>query len=148
LADPTQYLRLQLGKSSYLLPSTMAFTIEKREQLIVNTSDEGNVAAWQSVRSVRLPAYCLDGQLRVTRQSNWQRAIFLEASPHAIGLVVDEVQLLPRAETAIVPFTPPGLPPTRQGHLFSGASVMGHRIVLVLDPKAFVAYLQNLGDGT
>ncbi|MBI3571416.1 MAG: chemotaxis protein CheW [Gammaproteobacteria bacterium] len=147
MADPNQYLRLQLGEASYLLPSASGFTIEQREHLITNKSPEGNVAAWQSVRSARLPAYCLDGMLRVTRHHDWHRAVFLDAVPHAVGLVVDEVQLLPRSETVVSPFTPLGLPPTRLGHLFSGAWVTGNRIMLVLDPEAFVAYLQSLGDG-
>lgn len=146
MADSNQYLRLQLGETSYLLPSESGFTIEQREHLITNKSPEGNVAAWQSVRSARLPAYCLDGMLRVTRHHDWHRAVFLDAMPHAVGLVVDEVHLLPRSETVISPFTPFGLPPTRRGHLFSGAWVTGNRIILVLDPGAFVAYLQSLGD--
>ncbi len=146
MADPNQYLRLQLGKTSYLLPSASGFTIEQREHLTINKSPEGNVAAWQSVRSARLPAYCLDGMLRVTRHHDWQRAVFLDATPHAVGLVVDEVQLLPRSETTVSLFAPLGLPPTRLGHLFSGASVNGNRIMLVFEPQAFIAYLQSLGD--
>ena len=146
MADPNQYLRLQLGETSYLLPSASGFTIEQREHLIVNKSPEGNVAAWQSLRSKRLPAYCLDSMLRVMRHNNWQRAVFLDAAPHAVGLVVDEVQLLPRSETTVSPFTPLGLAPTRMGHLFAGAWVTGNRVMLVFDPKAFVAYLQSLGD--
>lgn len=146
MADPNQFLRVQLGGTSYLLPSASGFTIEQRENLITNKSPEGNVVAWQSVRSTRLPAYCLDGMLRVTRHQHWHRAVFLDAVPHAVGLVVDEVQLLPRAETVVSPFTPLGLAPTRLGHLFSGAWVTGNRIMLVFDPNAFVAYLQSLGD--
>ena len=146
MADPNQYLRLQLGETSYLLPSAAGFTIEQRENLIANKSSEGKVAAWQAVRSARLPAYCLDGRLQVTRHHDWHRAVFLDAAPHAVGLVVDEVQLLPRSETTVSPFLPLGLAPTRVGHLFSGAWVTGNRIVLVLDPKAFVAYLQSLGE--
>jgi hypothetical protein len=80
------------------------------------------------------------------RHNNWQRAVFLDAAPHAVGLVVDEVQLLPRSETVVSPFTPLGLAPTRMGHLFAGAWVTGNRVMLVFDPKAFVAYLQSLGD--
>ena len=146
MADPNQYLRLQLGETSYLLPSASGFTIEQREHLVISKSSEGNVAAWQSLRSQKLPAYCLDGMLRVARHDDWHRAVFLEATPHAVGLVVNEVQLVPRSETVVSPFTPLGLAPTRQGHLFSGAWVTGNRIVLVFDPKAFVAYLQSLGE--
>lgn len=146
MTDSNQYLRLQLGDTSFLLPSGSGFTIEQRENLITNKSPEGNVAAWRVVQATRLPAYCLDATLRVTRHHLWHRAVFLDAVPQAVGLAVDEVQLLPRAETVISPFMPPGLPPTRLGHLFSGAWVTGHRAMLVFEPKALAAYLQSLGE--
>jgi hypothetical protein len=146
MADANQFLRLQIEGVSYLLPSGSGYTIEQRENLIPNKSPEGNVAAWQSLRSSRLPAYCLDAMLRVTRRHNWNRAVFLEAMPHAVGLAVDEIQLLPRADTVITSFTPLGNIPTRHGHLFSGAWVKGSRLMLVFDPKAIISYLQNLGD--
>jgi len=146
LADPNQYLRMQLDGVSYLLPSVAGFTIEQRENLVTNKSPDGNVVAWRSVRSTRLPAYCLDANLRVTRHQQWHRAVFLDAKPQAVGLVAVEVQLLPRAETVISPFMPLGLPPTRLGHLFSGAWISGHRAILVFEPKALIAYLQSLGE--
>lgn len=146
MADPNQFLRLQLGKVSYLLPSTAGFTIEQRESLVTNKSSEGNAIAWRNARGKRWPAYCLDSDLKLTRHQNWHRAVFLEAMPHAVGIVVDEVQLLPRAETTVSPFTPIGSPPTQQGHLFSGAWVTNNRVILVFEPKAFVAYLQTLED--
>lgn len=148
MADPNQYLRMQLGGASYLLPSTAGFTIEQRENLITNKSPEGNVVAWRSVRSSRFPAYCLDANLRVARHQQWHRAVFLDAKPQAVGLVADEVQLLPRAETVISPFTPLGLPPTHAGHLFSGAWVTGNRVILVFNPGALASYLQGLGEST
>lgn len=147
MADPNQYLRMQLDGVSYLLPSVAGFTIEQRENLVTNKSPDGNVAAWRSVRSTRLPAYCLDANLRVTRHQQWHRAVFLDAKPQAVGLVAVEVQLLPRAETVISPFTPLGLPPTRAGHLFSGAWVTGNRVILVFNPAALTSYLQSLGEG-
>lgn len=144
--DPNQFLRLQWGSTSYLLPSNSGYTIEPRDNLVANKSPEGNVAAWRSVHSTRLPAYCFDATLHVTRHHHWHRAVFLDAVPHAVGLVVDEAQLLPRAETTVSPFTPLGLAPTRLGHLFSGAWVTGNRAILVFNPKALVAYLQSLGE--
>jgi hypothetical protein len=146
VTDPNQYLRLQLDNTSFLLPSGSGFTIEPRESLTTNKSPEGNVAAWRVVQAARFPAYCLDASLRVTRQHLWHRAVFLDSLPPAVGLAVDEVQLLPRADTVITPFTPPGLAPTRLGHLFSGAWVTGHRAMLVFEPKALAAYLQSLGE--
>lgn len=146
MTDLDQYMRLQLGDTSFLLPRGSDFNIEQRENLITNKSPEGNVAAWRVMQNTRLPVYCLDAALRVTRQHLWHRAVFLDSLPQAVGLAVDEVQLLPHAETVISPFTPPGLPPTRLGHLFSGAWVTGHRAMLVFEPKALAAYLQSLGE--
>lgn len=146
MADPNQYLRLRLGNTSFVLPSGSGFNIEQRENMTVNESSDGNVAAWRTAHSTRLPAYRLDAMLRITRDDQWQRAVFLDATPHAVGLVVDEVQILSRAETVISPFTPPGLPPTRAGHLFSGAWVTDNHVALVFNPAALVAYLQSLGE--
>ena len=146
VGEHNQYLRLQLGSISYLLPGTSGYNIEQRDNLVINKSPEGNVAAWRTVRTARYPAYCLDATLRVTRHHHWYRAVFLEALPHAVGMVVDEVQLLPSAETTITPFIPLGLPPTHLGHLFSGAWVTGNQVMLVFEPKAFVSYLQSLGN--
>jgi chemotaxis protein histidine kinase CheA len=146
LADPNQYLRLRLGDASFVLPSGSGFNIEQRESMTVNESPDGNVVAWRMAHSTRLPAYCLDAMLRATRHRHWQRAVFLDAKPNAVGLVVDEVQMLPRAETVISPFTPLGLPPTRAGHLFTGAWVTDNRVALVFNPAALVAYLQSLGE--
>jgi hypothetical protein len=146
MADPNQYLRMQLGGVSYLLPSTAGFTIEQRDNLIVNKSPDGNVEAWRVVRAERIPAYCLDKNLRVARKLPWQRAVFLDARPQAVGVVAQEVQLLARAETVIAPFTPLGPPPTRAGHLFAGAWVTGNGVLLVFHPAALASYLHGLGE--
>lgn len=146
MTDQNQYLRLQLGNTGFLLPNVSGFNIEQRENLVPDKSPEGKVAAWRSVHSARHPAYCLDAMLRVSRHHHWRRAVFLDAAPHPVGLVVDEVQMLPRAETVISPFSPLGQPATRAGHLFSGAWVTGNRVLLVFDPAALAAYLQALGE--
>lgn len=146
MAESHQYLRLQLGQTNYLLPSTAGFSIEQRDSMVVNQSTRDRVAAWRAVRSERWPAYCLDADLKVVRRDDWLRAVFLEAKPVSLGMIVDEIQLLPRADMRIAPFIPLGAPPTRFGHLFSGTWVSGTRLTLVLEPKALVAYLQSLGD--
>jgi hypothetical protein len=146
MADTHQYLRLQLGKVNYLLPSTSSFSIEQRESMIPNPAPRERVAAWRTVRSGRWPAYCLDDELKVTRRDGWQRAVFLEARPVSLGIIVDEVQLLPRSDTEITPFIPLGAPPTRFGHLFSGAWITGKQVMLVFEARALVAYLQSIGD--
>ena len=146
MADPHQYLRLQLGKMNYLLPSTSSFSIEQRETMVPNPAPHERVAAWRTVRSGRWPAYCFDDELKVTRRDEWQRAVFLEAKPVSFGIIVDEVQLIPRGDTQISPFVPLGAPPTQFGHLFSGAWITGRQLMLVFEPRALVAYLQSIGD--
>jgi len=146
VAEASQFLQLRIAGAHFLLPSVASHTIEQREGLLVNQQAEGPVAAWRAVRTGRWPAYCLDAGLRTVRRDNWQRAVFLEASPGAVGVIVEDVHLLPRGDVQVTPFTPLGPPATRLGHLFSGAWVNGRRVTLVFEPGALIGYLQSLGD--
>lgn len=146
MTDSRQFLRLSVGGGHYLLPSTAGFTIEQRDNLQPNSSPTSHIAAWRIVRSSRWPAYAVDRDFQSIRRDDWQRAVFVEAMPHAIGIIVDDVHLLARAQAQVTPYTPLGAAPTRAGHLFSGAWVTENEIMLVLEPKAFVLYLQSLGD--
>jgi hypothetical protein len=146
MVDPKQYLRLSFGGGTYLLPSTSGYTIEQRENLMVNNSPASNVCAWRSVRGSRWPAFALDQDFQPTRRGDWERAVFIEALPHAFGVIVDDVHLLPRAQMQVSQFTPLGPAPTRAGHLFSGAWVTEDGVLLVFEPQVFVAYLQGLGE--
>jgi hypothetical protein len=146
VTGPQQYLRLQIGGVNYLLPGTQRYTVEQRDSLIPNHDADSHVSAWRSVRAVRWPAYCLDGNLRVRKRDDWQRAVFLEATPTAVGLIVDEVQLLARGDTAMAAFTPLGPAPTSAGQLFSGAWVSGRKVMLMFEPSALIAHLRSLGD--
>jgi hypothetical protein len=146
LAEPNQYLRLELGGIDYLLPSTAGFSIEQRESLIENSNQRSSVIAWREVRSARWPAYSLDGNLNLTRPDDWHRAVFLDAPPRAVGLIANEVQLLPRGRANVSPFVPLGPSTLRTGHLFAGVWIDDKRIVLVFDPARLVSYLLSLGD--
>src|SRR6266566_8508867 len=119
MADATQYLQLTFAGASYLLPSTAGFTIEQRENLTLNNARDGRVTAWRTTRKGRMPAYALDAAFRVVRRDDWQRAVFVEAMPQALGVIVDDVQLLPRNQAQVSPFTPLGPRPTPVGHVFS-----------------------------
>jgi len=72
--------------------------------------------------------------------------VFLEALPVAVGVIVDEVQMLSRGDTTMATFVPLGPAATRAGHLFSGAWVSGRKAILMFEPRALVSYLQSLGD--
>ena len=141
-----QYLRLVIGGSTFLLPSVMRYTIEQRDALTENTASQSPVAAWRTVRGTRWPAYSLGPDLTTRPAGDWHRAVFLEARPQNVGIIVDEVQLLPRGETEIAKFTPLGPAPTRFGHLFDGAWVSGRDVTLVFEPTALIGYLQSLGE--
>ncbi|MFQ5994763.1 MAG: hypothetical protein ACE5K1_06680 [Acidiferrobacterales bacterium] len=145
MKDSSQYLRLRLGGAHYLLTSSASLTIEQRQNLTLNSGETGNVGAWHSQGEVRWPAYPLDQDLRVTRQCEWESAIFLDARPQPVGLLVGNAQMLSEEEAEVTSFTPVGPAPTGAGHLFAGAWVRGSQVVLVLEPAALIAYLTSLG---
>lgn len=145
MVDNKQYLRIGLQGVDYLLPNSTSYAIEKREQLEINDRDT-LVAAWQVTPSGRIPAYSLDADLNPVARHAWQRAVFLQAGGQTLGLVADELQLLPRDEVRVEPFMPLGPAPTASGHLFGGAWVRAGQLpVLVLEPRALAAYLMHLG---
>ena len=139
-----QYARVQLHGANYLLPSTVGLVIEQRDALQPNT-EGGNATAWRTRHETRWPAYSLDAAFKLTQRKQWQRALFLDAGADSVGVIVDEVQMLARADIQISPFTPLGPAPTRYGHLFNGAWVEGRAATLVIDPKTFMAYLHGFG---
>lgn len=147
MADTNQYLRLTIGNTYYLLPSSIRYSIEPRDGLTANDSSTSPVAAWRVFRNGRWPAYALDANLRPARPpADWQRALYLESSPgHTIGLIVSDAHLLSRGEVQAVVFTPPGPPPTPAGHLFTHAWVNENRVTLVIEPRTLIAYLNGLG---
>ncbi|MHB8346656.1 MAG: hypothetical protein ACYDHM_05585 [Acidiferrobacterales bacterium] len=145
MADDKQYLRIDLGDTAFLLPGSASVAVEQRENLSVNTGG-GAVTAWRVAGRDRWPAFCLDRHLQPQPLSgdSWQRAVFLQSDPYPVGLAADEVQLLARSEVLVEPFTPPGVAPTRKGHLFSGASVRGGHVLFEFEPAALAAFLHQL----
>jgi hypothetical protein len=144
MAEQKQYLRLTIAQSSFLLPSATGFTIEQRDNLLINSGRNGNVAAWRVVRNNRQPAYALDGAFKAVRRDDWQRAVYVESTTGTYGIVVDDVYLLPRAQVAT--FIPLGAAPVGAGHLFNGVATAEGEVMLMLDPRTFSAYLQSLGE--
>lgn len=145
MVESGQFLRVGLSGTSYLLPSSAGFSIEQREHLVPNVDPRHNATAWRVVKSERWPAFYLDADLQLKRDEGWQRAVFLEGHPHPAGLITDELQLLPRADVHVEPFTPLGPPSTPVGHLFSGAWINDNQLILVFDPRCLATYLLNLG---
>ena len=146
MVDNKQYLRIGLQGVDYLLPNNTSYVIEKREQLEINDVPGALIAAWQVTPSARTPAYSVDADLYPLARDDWQRAVFLQTGGQPLGLIADELQLLPRDEVRVEPFTPLGPPPSAAGHVFSGAWVRAGQIpVLVFEPRALAGYLVNLG---
>lgn len=145
MAENRQYLRIGLMGIDYLLPGGAGFTIEKREDLEVG--DPGALVPAMRVfpNGARAPAYSLDAELNPFPRHGWQRAVFIAGTP-AAGLVADEMELLSPADVHVERFQPLGKPATRAGHLFSAAWVRaGAAPVLVFEPRALLAYLDQLG---
>lgn len=147
MPELNQYLRISLAHVSYLLPSEASISIEQRDNLVpadkALAANEA-VTAWRVVQQDRWPAFHLGGDLQPSKSGQWQRAIFLEGQPHPLGLIADEIQLLPRADVRIEPFTPLGHAPSPAGPLFSGAWMHDNELILVFEPKALVGYLGKL----
>lgn len=148
MAVSDQYLRIAFSGNEFLLPSGASFGIEQRESLIIDDTGDTGAVAWRVAGSVRWPAYCLGADLRPSSDGSWARAVFLDTRPLPLGLVASDIHLMPRADVTVEPYTPLGPPPSRDGHLFSGAWMRGDRVVLVFEPKVLIAYLRGLGGRT
>ena len=146
MAGIDQYLRIGIGGMEYLLHSSASVAIEQRGSLVLNEDTNANIAAWRSSGTKRWPAYCLDAELRIRKRIKWERAVFVNDSAGPIGLIADEILLLPQAQVRVESFTPLGAPPTSGGHVFSGAWVSEGRLLLVFEPQGLTAYLHTLGD--
>ncbi len=143
MAGENEYLRIDFGGAAFLLPGRASLAVEQRENLLVNEGG-GAVGAWRAAGKDRWPAFCLDRNLQLLSGGGWQWAVFLQFDPHPVGLVADEVQLLPGSEVLVESFTPPGTAPTRKGHLFCGASVGGGQVLFEFDPNVLAALLYQL----
>jgi hypothetical protein len=145
MADTQQYMRITLAGTDYLLAGGAGHHIESRDML--ETNDDGSaICAWHTVSGRRAPAYALDADLTPAYRRDWQRAIFLDARPHPVGLVVDHLEMLGRGDVQVEPFTPLGRSTGPVGHLFHAAWVQaGVYPVLVIDTPALISYLQAIG---
>jgi len=141
-----QYVQLTISGQAYLLPSAASLSIEQRESLIQNVGQDGPIVAWHESRGTRWPAYAVGADLGPGASGNWQRAVFLRATPVPVGLAADEIHLVPpQSGIEVVPFFPLGRPVGFAGHLFNGARVDEEPAMLLLEPNALVAHLLALG---
>lgn len=142
MAESKQYLRIGLHGRNFLLASDVSVSIEQRDNLVVEPT--GRVTAWRVNGGDRWPAFYLDNELRLNQDDRWERAVFIDAHPRPIGLIANEIQLLPHGGIEVEPFAPLGSPPNAAGHLFSAVWVRGNQLVLVFAHRNLVAYLRAL----
>ena len=126
------------------MPGSATVAIDKRDSLSSNDSGRGAVCAWRTSGTERWPAYLLGARLQPTQDGHWERAIFLPADPHPVGIAANAVQLLPQGMVVTAPFRPIGPPPTRAGHLFNAVWVRDANVVLIFDPATLALFLLSL----
>ena len=144
MAQDSQYLAIHIGDTSFLLHGAVSLAIEKRNSLLPKT-ESNKAAAWRKHKKGNWPAYALDSDLNLSSADVWQRAVFIPATPHPVGLAADEIELLSDEEINPEPFTPVGCQIPGVGCLFSSAWVNQGRVHLVLDADKLALYLQSLG---
>ncbi|HUW98816.1 MAG TPA: hypothetical protein VMV40_08260 [Acidiferrobacter sp.] len=139
------YLELQFAGRTFLLPNTSDLLIEPRENMHIER--KGQAAALRVVQGVASPAYILDADLRPIMESQWTRAVFLGVnSGRLVGLLIDDLRLLPADTLRIEPFTPLGPVPKTGYHLFDAAAMATSTLTLVFSSVGLAAYLQAQGD--
>lgn len=142
------YLELKFAGHTFLMPNTPDVSIEPRENMQIER--RGRAAAIRSLQGVLWLAYILDGDLRPVTDGVWTRAVFLNARAKSpVGLLVDDLRLLPADSLRIEAFTPLGPAPVSGQHLFHAAAMRGSTLTLVFAPTSLTAYLQAQegGDG-
>ncbi len=142
------YLELKFAGHTFLMPNTPDVSIEPRENMQLD--QKARAAAIRSLQGVLWLAYILDADLQPTANGAWTRAVFLNArSNRPVGLLVDDLRLLPADALRIEPFTPLGPAPVKGQHLFYAAAIQASALTLVFAPAALTAYLQAQegGDG-
>jgi len=148
MRSSNQFLRIKIGGTEFLLPGGVSLTIEQWDQMQPAAADE-IASGWKQERGQRWPAYGVDEDLQLVRRDDWQRAVFLDAKPTPVGLIVDDAQMVTREALRTENFTPLGAPPSAYGALFHGAWLPPSRIpVFVFEAAALVGYLQTLGART
>ena len=147
-AGARHYLELKFAGHTFLVPNTPDVSIEPRENM--QSERKGRAAASRSLQGVLWLGYLLDADLRPTADGAWTRAVFLNArGTRPVGLLVNDLRVLPADALRIEPFTPLGPAPVQGQHLFHAAAMQASTLTLVFSPTALAAYLQAQegGDG-
>lgn len=136
------YLELKFAGHTFLMPNSSELLIEPRENMQVER--KGQAAAKRSMQGAEWLAYALDAQMGTLPESSWTRAVFMNVNAaRPVGLLVDDLRLLPVDGLRIEPFVPLGPAPDTGYHLFNAASMQSATLTLVFAPLGLAAYLQS-----
>ena len=137
------YLELRFAGQKFLMPNGPDIVVEPRENMQVERA--GRAAAMRNVQDVSWFAYALGPDWAPVPESGWTRAVFLTVGPgRPVGLLVDDLKLLPADSLRIEAFTPLGPAPVPGRHLFVAAAMTLSAVTLVLAAGAVASYLRAL----
>lgn len=139
MTDIKHYLQVAFDGSTFLLPHVPGLQVEVRENMQIEAA--GVVAARRYVQGAAWPALALDRALMPCRDSPWTRAVFLHAGEQPIGLLVDDMTLLPLDSLRIEPFIPLGLRASDGPPVFGAAAMTDGGLTLVFSPPGLAHYL-------
>ncbi len=144
MTDLQHYLELRFAGQTFLMPNGLDVSVEPRENMQLER--RGRAAALRTVQGEAWLAYALDSDWLPLPESPWTRVVFLGiGASQPVGLLVDELKLMPVGSLRIEPFTPLGPAPVPGRHLFPAAAVDGRAPILVMAPAGLAAYLRSLG---
>lgn len=139
-----QFLKLTISGVEYLLPGTASMGIENREKMKTDTAS-GNIVGWKEETGKKWPAYAIDYRWNIDPSAQWQRVVFIPASPVPVGIGADSIEMLNDTDIEPVPFTPVGPAPSRAGHLFGSVWAEGDKAYLVINPSGVAGYFMAAG---
>ncbi len=144
MTDLRHYLELRFAGQVFLMPNGSDISVEPRENM--QLEQRGRAAALRTVQGESWLAYALGPDWSPRPDAPWTRAVFLNnGASQPVGVLVDDLKLLPVGSMRIEPFTPLGPAPVPGRHLFPAAAVGGGAPILVISPEGLATYLRSLG---
>lgn len=147
MTDIKHYLEIVLDGATFLLPHVPGIQVEVRENMQVEAI--GVVAARRHVQGAAWPALALDRNLMPCLDSPWTRAVFLPPNERPVGLLINDMKLVPADSLRIEPFIPLGARAPGDPLVFDAAAMTGRGLTLVFSPPGLTHYLlaQEAGHG-
>lgn len=142
------YVELRFSGCTFLLPNVPNLLVEPYENMRVEP--HGKVGAYRSVQGAHWPAFSLNAALQPVLGVPWTRAVFLTTTGRPVGLLVEDLKLVPTDSLRLEPYMPLGPQPLGSVHVFDKAAMHARGLTLVFSPSGLAAYLlaqENTDDG-